>query len=189
MILTPKRRRRGTILPLVNLSLVAICGFVALAVDIGLIAVAKTQCQNAADDAAMAGCRSLDGTASQNLGDLNTSGSATYNAQQTALANKVLTDTLDASKIILQFGSWHYDTTNQVFVAQIPPVSPDTYTLCQVTVSYDVNTTFAPAFQALPGSTINPVFTVSATAQAAHRPRDFAIILDFSGSMNNESDL
>src|SRR6185312_16980079 len=31
--------------------------------------------------------------------------------------------------------------------------------------------------------------TVVATAVAAHRPRDVAVVLDFSGSMNNESDL
>jgi hypothetical protein len=32
-------------------------------------------------------------------------------------------------------------------------------------------------------------FNVTATAIAAHRPRDTTIVLDFSGSMNNESDL
>src|SRR5262249_43353496 len=31
--------------------------------------------------------------------------------------------------------------------------------------------------------------TVTAKATAAHRPRDVAIVLDYSGSMNNESDL
>ena len=34
---------------------------------------------------------------------------------------------------------------------------------------------------------VNP--TIVANAVAAHRPRDVAIVLDFSGSMNNESDL
>ncbi len=48
-------RRNGSILPLVVVSLVGICGFVALAIDIGMVAVAKTQCQNAADAAATAG--------------------------------------------------------------------------------------------------------------------------------------
>ena len=46
-------RRRGSVLPLVVISLVALVGFVALAIDVGLIAVAKTQAQNAADTAAM----------------------------------------------------------------------------------------------------------------------------------------
>ena len=34
-----------------------------------------------------------------------------------------------------------------------------------------------------------PFTTVTVTATAAHRPRDVAIVLDYSGSMNNESDL
>jgi uncharacterized membrane protein len=72
-----KGGRSGTILPLVVISLVGMCGFVALAIDIGLIAVAKTQCQNAADAASMAGARSLNGnTTGQNLGAVGTSGTA-----------------------------------------------------------------------------------------------------------------
>src|SRR5262249_18836373 len=34
-----------------------------------------------------------------------------------------------------------------------------------------------------------PTLNVTATATAAHRPRDVGIVLDYSGSMNNESDL
>src|SRR5262249_18156040 len=57
-----------------------------------------------------------------------------------------------------------------------------------VTVKYDVNTPFARAFGMIDPS-FNSVFTVTSTAQAAHRPRDVCIVLDYSGSMNNESDL
>jgi uncharacterized membrane protein len=63
------------------------CGFVALAIDLGVIAVAKTQCQNSADAAAMAGARGLDGTAGQNRGDVSTPGTSMYIAQHTALDN------------------------------------------------------------------------------------------------------
>ena len=55
-------KRRGTILPLVAVSCVVLLGFVALAIDTGRLAVAKAQCQNAADAAAIAGARTLDGT-------------------------------------------------------------------------------------------------------------------------------
>ena len=58
-------RRRGTILPFLAISLVALCGFVALAIDIGMIVAARTDCQNAADAAAFTGTRNLDGTWSQ----------------------------------------------------------------------------------------------------------------------------
>ena len=37
------RRRNGTILPLVAISLVALVGLVAMAVDIGLVTVARTK--------------------------------------------------------------------------------------------------------------------------------------------------
>ena len=194
MMLNPRRtRRRGTVLPLVVVSLVAMCGFVALAIDLGLIAVAKTQLQNAADAGAMAGARSLDGssgvgTAAQNRGDVNTSGASMWYAQTTTQANKVLTGTIAAANITLTYGAWHYDTTNKVFVPQFPPASPDNYNLVQVDVSYNVQTNFAGVFQYL-NPNFNSLVTVQATAQAAHRPRDTAIVLDYSGSMNNESDL
>jgi Flp pilus assembly protein TadG len=181
-------RRRGTVLPLAVLSVVALCGFVGLAVDIGAIAVAKTQLQNAADAAAMAGARSLDGTPGQNLGAVGTPGSAADTVVKVAQANQVVGATIPAANVQSQFGAWHYDTTNQLFTPQYPPVPPDNYNLVQVTVSYTVNATFANAFAWLcPG--FNGQIQVGAVSIAAHRPRDIAIILDYSGSMNNESDL
>jgi Flp pilus assembly protein TadG len=179
-----QNRRRGAVLPLAVLTLVAMCGFCALAIDIGLMAVAKSQCQNSADAAAMAGARSLDGTPGQNLANANT------NALNLAQTNLVLSQQIPTANITLNFGAFHYDTTTQLFVPQFPPVAPDNYNLLQVTVSYNVNTAFAPVFKLLPGNSgFNPVRTVTATSIAAHRPRDVCIVLDYSGSMNNESDL
>jgi Flp pilus assembly protein TadG len=184
MRLRNDRGRRGAVLPLVVLTMVGMCGFVALAIDLGLMAVAKSQCQNAADAAAMAGARSLDGTSGQNLPN------ATTNAQNLAQANLVLSQPIPAANITLNFGAFHYDTTAKLFVPQFPPVAPDNYNLLEVTVTYNVNTAFAPVFQLLPGNSgFNPARTVTATSQAAHRPRDVCIVLDYSGSMNNESDL
>jgi hypothetical protein len=185
-----RTRRPGSVLPLAVLTMVSMCGFVALAIDLGVLAVAKTQCQNSADAAAMAGARSLDGTAGQNLGDVNTPGTSMYIAQHTALDNKVLTDSITASNVTLTYGAWHYDVPSQLFVPQFPPVLPDNYNLVQANVSYTVHTNFAGAFSLLPGNSgFSPLITVQASAQAAHRPRDVAMILDYSGSMNNESDL
>ena len=61
-------------------------------------------------------------------------------------------------------------------------MAPDNYSLTQVTVTQQIGLTFA-VLMGVTGS------NVSATATAAHRPRDVAIVLDYSGSMNNESDL
>src|SRR5262249_11314650 len=59
-------QRRGSVLPLVTLCLVGLIGMGALAGDIGMIAVARNQCQNAADASAMAGARTITGDNTNN---------------------------------------------------------------------------------------------------------------------------
>jgi Flp pilus assembly protein TadG len=169
-------RRRGSILPLAALALVGLCGFVALAVDVGMVAVAKTQVQSAADAAAVAATRTIDGSTTPNFT------LATSNAQSAAAANPVLARTLQGGELALQYGSYHYDSGTQLFFPQYPPVSPDNYNLATVTVTHSNNTAFA---KLLGIASTN----VTATATAAHRPRDVTLILDYSGSMNNESDI
>lgn len=169
-------RRRGTVLPQLAITLVGLCGFVALAIDIGLIAVARTQAQNAADAAAMAGARRIDGSTTPDLA------AATAKATATATANQVLNRALTAAEVSVRHGAYHYDSTAETFTPQYPPVAPDNYNLTEATVTTNQGSTFARVF----GIT---TFQVKATAVSAHRPRDITIILDFSGSMNNESDL
>ena len=53
-------------LVLIVVSLVTLMTFVALAVDLGMLAVARTQCQDAADAAAMAGAGRSTATAANN---------------------------------------------------------------------------------------------------------------------------
>ncbi len=168
--------RRGVILPYVALSAVALCGFIALAIDLGMIMVAKTQAQNAADAAAFAGARSLTGGASSNTTQAGTNG------QAVAAANAILGQTIPSANVTMTFGAYHYDTTSQSFSPQFPPVSPDNYNLAQATITQASPTYFAKIFHMT-------TFNVTATSIAAHRPRDTTIVLDFSGSMNNESDL
>jgi Flp pilus assembly protein TadG len=171
-----KFHRRGTVLPLLALTLVGLMGFLALAIDIGVIAVAKTQCQSVADNAALAGARSLDGSASGNTAAASTT------AQSAAAANTVLSKAVSNSQVAVQHGAYHYDYSAMTFTPQFPPVSPDNYNLTQVTVTPSISRFFSRIFGI---SSLN----VQATATAAHRPRDVVIVLDFSGSMNNETDL
>lgn len=58
----PAARQSGTVMILFAVSLVALLGFVALAVDLGTLYVRKSELQNAADAAALSGARELDGT-------------------------------------------------------------------------------------------------------------------------------
>ena len=80
-------------------------------------------------------------------------------------------------------GAFHYDPNVRSFHAAVSSRWPrTTTTLMQATVTHNISYAFARVFNL---TSIN----VSATAIAAHRPRDMNIVLDYSGSMNNESDL
>src|SRR5262245_52077060 len=63
--------RRGVVLPLVAVCLIALIGLVALAIDIGMVAVAKTQSQSAADSIATVGARSMNGSAANNYANFD----------------------------------------------------------------------------------------------------------------------
>jgi hypothetical protein len=178
MVLRARRAKRGgSVLPLVAVSIVAVVGFVALAVDVGLILVARTQCQNAADSAAMAGTRTLNGDVTVN-NNYDAAGPAAVTA---ATANAILTRPVQPSQVQVVIGKFSYDTTQQKFLAY--PLDPgstnnpgDNWSLVSVTVNFSNPTAFANVFG------IN-AFGVSATATGVHRPRDVALVLDYSGSM------
>jgi Flp pilus assembly protein TadG len=177
--------RQGTILSLVAVSLVGLFGFVALAVDIGTVATARTQCQNAADAAAMAGARTLTGSGSSD----NNAGAAAVNAANTATANSVLSKALTSSQVVVQIGPYAYNSATHSFpsapfsnlVTVAPgsspgPGSPNPWSLVQATINYQGQYSFAQIFGL-------SSFNIQTVAAAAHRPRDIAVILDFSGSM------
>jgi Flp pilus assembly protein TadG len=174
-----RRARRGNVLVLTALFLVPIFAFVAMAVDLGLVALAQTQCQNAADLAALTGVRTVNGNAQNNF----QSGTATSNAVTAAGNNYILSKAVDDDWLTIQLGTYSYDSTQQKFVANVGSVpNGQPPTLVKATVNYTGNYAFARAL-GMSG------FNLTSTAIAVHRPRDISIVLDFSGSMNNESDL
>jgi uncharacterized membrane protein len=88
------RHRRGTVLPLVALTIVAQLSFLALAIDLGMVAISKTQAQQAADLAALTAARSLNGLAASNYNK----SAATTNAQNILSYNRVLGNPIQASQ-------------------------------------------------------------------------------------------
>ena len=71
------RRRRGATLVLVAVFLIPLTACVALAIDLGVLTFAQTQLADAADAAALAGARTLNGYAATNCNYAN----VTPNAQ------------------------------------------------------------------------------------------------------------
>lgn len=166
--------RRGTVVPTLALLLMALIGFLGMAIDLAMVTVAKAQVQNAADLAALTASRSLTGDPTTSY---NQSG-ATTNAQTFLGYNTVLGQAIQPSQLVLTFGSYDYNQSTQTFTANFPPTSGVPVTAVNATVTASDLT---PAFSAAFGAQVLP--TVQAFAQAVHRPRDIALVMDLSGSM------
>jgi hypothetical protein len=204
----PSRSRRGAVLPLVAMCLVVLVAMVALAIDIGIIAIARNQCQNAADAAALAGCRSITGNADQNYNY----DAVPENTIQAAVYNNILGDTIGGDpktdwnptsqtqksqvhpndhtyitgQVKVEVGSYTYyyndnDPAKEDFKLQFPRSNTaEPYSAVKATVSYSGDFSFGRVL----GMTS---FAADATATAVHRPRDVVIIMDLSGSMRFQS--
>src|SRR3954451_13692196 len=118
-------RRDGAVLPLVTVCLVGLVGFVALAIDVGMVAVARTQAQSAADVAALAGARTLDGkTVNNNRFD------AEAEAVEAATSNSILATRITAAQVtVATAGVYRYDANAQRFRAdfQTGPAADEAY--------------------------------------------------------------
>lgn len=169
-----RRQRRGAALVLMVAVLIPLLTFCALAIDLGLMAVARTQCQQTADSAAMAGARTINGDTTNN----NNYANVTPNAQSAATANSVLAKQVQNSHLTLNIGRYVYDTNDQRFEGQFPGPSTENWSLVQARVNTSIadRLTFSRVFNFAPNN-------MQATATAVHRPRDVAIVLDYSGSM------
>ena len=172
-------QRRGSILPLAAVSITALLGLIALGVDLGMLAVARTQCQNAADLAALAGCRLLNG----NVTDNNRPAAEKF-AGTAAKNNSVLSKTLVDAQITVTTGVYRYNTVSQQFAADFSGTknAGESWTATKVQINTSQPTYFAQVWG------VSPI-AVGATAIAVHRPRDVAIVLDFSTSMQYGSNV
>jgi Flp pilus assembly protein TadG len=172
MKLSRTTARRGSIMFFIVVCIVSLMALSALGIDLGLLMLARNQCQNAADVAAMAGARALNGDISANYNSTAALAQSVTAAEQ----NQVLGQPIQASQVNSQLGSYTYNAASQSFQTSVPPANGSGPTLMQVTVSYTGNTYFA-------GVMGYKNFTVSATATAAHSPRDIVIVMDLTGSM------
>ncbi len=166
--------RSGAALVLVLVATVTLFTFVALAIDLGMLAVARTQIQDAVDIAAMAGARTLNGDTAAN----NNYSQVTPNAITAATSNTVLSKSITSGQVNVQIGRYVYVPGNTRFEGVVPGPSDENWSLvsAQVTANVTNNMAFAKVLNI---GTTNMV----ATATAVHRPRDVAVVLDFSGSM------
>ena len=174
-------RRPGTIVSLLALTMVGLVTFLAMAIDLGMLSIAKAQAQQAADLAALTACRSLTGDSTTTY---NKAG-ATTNAQNILTYNTILGQpVLPNNNVTLSYGSYDYNQTTQAFNANFPASSGVPYSA----VSATITTTRLPgAFSTVCGAQLLP--NVVAVAQAVHRPRDIGLAMDLSASMRYGTNL
>lgn len=179
----PQRRdRRGAILVLSGILLVVLAGMVAFSVDLGYMHTVRTELKRATDAAALAGAGALpEGT------DV-----AYYRAVDFLLRNPVanrfvpgeedrlerLESWLAAHPEAVQFEVGHWNPVTREFVPSLDHPSA---------VRFVANFQGAPLFF---GRIFGrDQFSVEAESIARFQPRDIALVLDFSASMNDDSEL
>ena len=107
-----KRQRRGTVLPMLATSIVVLMGFVALAIDLGMLANARVQAQNAADVTALTTLRTLNGNPDtcQN-GLANQNGAYTRAMPDRRVHGRGANTLGPAGRHAIQIGSYSYSTS------------------------------------------------------------------------------
>jgi len=160
------KSRRGAIIVLAAIFMIAMLGMVAFALDVGYVATTNTELCRTCDAAALAGAGALvDGTAA-----------ATLAIEEYVALNACAGHTVPAEGIGIQFGQW--DATNKTFTQNdnLPSAVKVVLNL------YNEPLFFARAIK-------NNDFDTKATAVAMYQPRDIMLALDFSGSMSDDSEL
>jgi Mg-chelatase subunit ChlD len=156
-------------------------GMLALTVDVGFMHTMQAELDRAVDAAALAGVGELvNGTdvaeaAAKEYLIRNPVGSGINVVDETALANATITfNTQHANDYELLFGNWNPDTHE----LEETPIMPSTI---RVSMQYP-NLPFF--FARVLG---HDTFTLQSQATAMFQPRDIVVVLDFSGSMNDDT--
>ena len=158
--------RRGAVLILTALMLVFMLGLLAFSIDVGYMLTCRTEAQRAADAGALAGAGSLaDGVqvAEQQARDFT---------QRNAIGRKNLTN----AGINVEFGLWNRQ--GRTFTQSLQ--APDA-------VKVTARRTGASLF--FGGIFGRKQFDIGADAIASYGPRDIMVVLDYSASMNDDSEL
>jgi Mg-chelatase subunit ChlD len=161
-----RSNRRGAIVVLAAFMMVILFAMVAFSFDIGCITAARTEIQRAADSGALAGAGSL--------GDDRDA--AELVAIQYVRFNHVGGEPVPTGEINVEVGKW--DTEARAFLP-----AQEGQTAVRVQAKQPNRPTF---FGRLLGHTS---FDIQAEAVATYGPRDIVVVLDYSASMNDDSEL
>lgn len=185
-------KRRGAISVLSALLLVIVFAFVAFSVDTGLISRTQSSLQTAADAAALAAAQEL-ASAVYEAGEAGGNGGVDLSEQAVAAARQVAVDVAAANGTFIQsasdvvFGHRSFDGATGSW-----PISWGNapYNVVKVTVrrnNPDVTQPDGKLQLSFGWAVAKPTVDIQASAAAFVEARDIALVMDFSGSMNFDS--
>jgi len=177
-------RRRGVTAVVVVVSLPIIIGFAALTVDVAVLYNTRADLQRAADAGAMAAAAALTSAGFQ---DEDPQVRARNVAQSFVEESRVLGGqvTIDTGRDVT-FGRAVYDPENNSYTYEPTDFLPDAVRVTVRKTADSPNGATGLYFARFFGKAST---NIQATAIAAVAPRDMALTVDLSGSMNDDSEL
>ncbi|ADB15208.1 von Willebrand factor type A [Pirellula staleyi DSM 6068] len=173
--------RRGNIIVFTAVLMVVMLGMIAFAVDVGYMYTMQTQLQRSVDAAALAGAGSLvEGT------DIAQAKATEYLVRNPVGSSMTFVNEEEVPAKIAQFvaehgddfeveaGEWNASTRSFETTNTLPST-------LSVSMEYPTMPTF---FGKILGK---DSFSIRASSVAMYQPRDIMVVLDFSGSMNDDS--
>lgn len=186
------RPRRGNIILLSAFVITMSLGFAAFSIDIGYLAVAKGQLQSAVDAATLAAAMELNPNISQTTVEANVKAAATEIAELNSVGNQA--GLLLDPAIDIELGRRDWNAGTSTFAYSFGPTAVP-YNIVRVTGRLDsvwnaesgqmedrrLPMFFAPAIN-------HENVTMSVGSVATYQPRDLMLVLDYSGSMNDDTE-
>lgn len=158
--------RRGATIVLLAIMMTALMAMVAFSVDTGYMLSIKTELKRAADSGALAGAgRLVDGQAA-----------AQAEVTQFVQMNPVGKEPVEGADLQIEFGEWDPDAKSFTANDEVPSA-----------VRVRLERSDQPLFFARVLG--RDRFDTTAQSIAVYQPRDIMLVLDFSGSMNDDSEL
>lgn len=159
-------KRKGAIIALTAVLVITLMAMLAFSIDTGYMLSAQTDLQRSVDAGALAGAGAIaDGT-----------GAADSTVRDFIMANPIVGRPIRDHEIEVETGHWD-DNTNTFTPSRVLPSA----IRARVTAR-ELPHFFGRAF-------FHDHFDVTCEAIAVHMPRDIVVTLDYSGSMNNDSEL
>ena len=161
-----KQQRRGSIMLLAAFIMIGFLAIAAMAIDWGYIALTQTELQRAADAGALAGASAL----------ANGADAAQAEVNEFITANKVGNTRITTEHVTVDVGDWNSSSRSFSPGGSMPSA-----------IRVQVQRPNQPLFF---GKMFGKEdFDTRAEAIAVYQPRDIMLVLDFSGSMNDDSEL